>query len=163
MAWKIYALEGEWSFDLRDNSSVRDLLGVLAHNDAKVGVILRDVATADDLEHYVGRWGAARYRDFRIGYFALHGAPGRLVFRGSKVPIGEIAERLEGSCKGKIVCFSSCSVARDRKQLERFKKLTGARTVCGYRKDVDWTAAAAFDLLLLHGLVFYESFPKAER
>jgi hypothetical protein len=162
MTWKIYCLEGEWSFDLRDNSSVRDLLAVLTRNDG-VQTIHRDVATADDLVQYLKRWNDARYREFRIGYLALHGRPGRVVFRRAKVPIAEIAANAKGSADDKIVFFGSCSVAADRKQLKLFKELTGARAVCGYAKDADWTPSAAFDLMLLHALAWYESLPRAER
>lgn len=162
MAWNIYCLEGEWSFDLRDDSSVRDVLGVLARNDG-VKNIHRDVATADDLTQYLRRWSDARYRDYRIGYLALHGSPGRVVFRRAKVPIAHIAENAQGSCAGKIVFLSSCAVGADRRQLERFKRLTGARAVCAYTKDADWTPSAAFDLMLLHALAWFESLPRADR
>jgi hypothetical protein len=147
---------------LRDNSSVRDLLAVLSRNDG-VRVIHRDVATADDLVQYLKRWRETRYRGFRIGYLALHGYPGRVVFRRAKVPIAEIAAKAKGSADGKIVFFGSCSGAADRRRLETFKQLTGARAVCGYTKEADWTPSAAFDLMLLHSLAWYESLPRAER
>ena len=145
MAWKVYCLECEWSFDLRDNSSVRDLLGVLTRNDG-LRIIHRDVASADDLVWYLNRWSDARYRGFRIGYLAPYGYPGRVVFRRAKVLLEEIAEQAHGSCDGKIVYFGSCSVGADRKQVQRFKKLTGAHAVCGYANEADWTPSAAFDL-----------------
>jgi len=161
MAWKIYCLEGEW-FDTPNNSAVRDLLAVLTRND-RVQSIQRDVETPDDLIQYLNRWTHRRYRDFRIGYLAFHGHPGRLRFCRAQVPIGTIAEQARGSCKDKIVFFGSCSVAADRHELARFKKHSGASAVCGYTREADWTPSAAFDVLLLHALAYYKSVPKAER
>ena len=65
----------------------------------------------------------------------------------------ELAEKLYGKAKGRIVYFGSCSVMKDRKGVERFQKLSGAKLVCGYTKEVDWTESAAFDLLILESLV----------
>jgi hypothetical protein len=74
-----------------------------------------------------------------------------------------IAEQAQGSYKDKIVFFGSCCVVADRQELARFKKHSGASAVCGYTGEADWTPSAAFDLLLLHALAWYESLPKAER
>src|SRR6266851_4192502 len=116
MSWKILCLEGEWSTDLKNGSSVSDVLALLARNDG-VQFIHRDVRTAADVEHYLKRWADRRYQDFRIGYVALHGQSGSLGFRRTSVRISAIGEQVGRSCKGKIVFFGACSVAADGKEI----------------------------------------------
>lgn len=41
----------------------------------------------------------------------------------------------------------------DTRAVEEFQKRTGAKAVCGYTRDVDWTESAAFDILLLSSLL----------
>jgi hypothetical protein len=51
------------------------------------------------------------------------------------------------------VYFGSClTLKRDAQALQRFARLTGARAVVGYRREVDWLSSAAFEVLLLERL-----------
>ncbi len=52
--------------------------------------------------------------------------------------------------------FAACATLDvSEEDLRLFKKRTRARAVCGYTSFVDWTEAAAFDLLQLESLASY--------
>lgn len=60
---------------------------------------------------------------------------------------------MRGARQGKVVYFGSCLTMRsDPKRLQNFAKVTGARAVVGYRKEVSWLESAAFEVLLLDRL-----------
>jgi len=146
----IFCLEGEWSTDLRSRSSVRPLLEFLRCSD-RLKLIYRDLASRTEFVTYVRRWSTPRYRDYPLGYFALHGAPGALRFEGEPVPLEALGEQIRGCCEGKVIYFGSCSLLKAASRtLQDFRRATGAQALCGYTQDAYWMPSAVFDMLFFH-------------
>lgn len=153
---KIFCLENRWSTRPRDKSSVRPMLQLL-HEVSRIDFVHETVTVEPALEEAGKRWRQKQYDDYGIGYFAFHGLPGKLDLGRRKITLEVLAEYL-GPCRRKVIHLSGCSILDTRgaglkRQLEDFAKATGARAVCGYKKDVDWVPAAAFDMVLLQNLV----------
>lgn len=151
----IFCLEGEWHSDLTRRLSVRPVLELLE----QLGVaqwIHRDVATRAEFEYYLDKWTSDDYTDFPVLWLAMHGDAAAISLSGGdqgSLTMDELEEVLVGACAGKVVYFASCSTLKeDPKRLQQFAKKTGARAVIGYRKNVDWSDAAAFEVLLLQEL-----------
>ena len=113
----------------------------------------RDVGTKEELYHYLRLWCQAGYQRYTVLYFAFHGVRGGINVGRTTITLDELAEALSGKARDRIVYFGSCAVMKDVAAVERFQKLTRAKLVCGYSKNVDWTESSAFDLLLLDSLV----------
>lgn len=151
----IFCLEGEWDSDLTSRLSVRPVLELLE----QLGVaqwIHRDVATRSEFEYYIEKWTSEEYADFSVLWLAMHGDSAAISmsadFEGS-LTMDELEAMLAGACAGKVVYFASCSTLKeDPRRLQQFARKTGARAVIGYRKNVDWSDAAAFEMLLLQEL-----------
>ena len=151
----IFCLEGEWDSDLTRRLSVRPVLELLE----QLGVaqwIHRDVATRAEFEYYLDKWTSDDYTAFPVLWLAMHGDAAAISLSGGdqgSLTMDELEEVLVGACAGKVVYFASCSTLKeDPKRLQQFAKKTGARAVIGYRKNVDWSDAAAFEVLLLQEL-----------
>ncbi|HLT35387.1 MAG TPA: hypothetical protein VK034_03855 [Enhygromyxa sp.] len=64
--------------------------------------------------------------------------------------LDQLAELLNGKCKGKIIHFGSCSTLdKHGRTLNAFLRRTGALALLGYRGTTDWLDSAAFEILLL--------------
>lgn len=153
----VFCLEGEWTGDLRHPSSLEPILQLLSNRDRRFSYIHRFVITRDEFTVYLKKWALKKYRDYPILYLACHGTEGQLYFNWSRrdpgVSLDELEEFLAGKCRGRILCFGSCSsLDIDARRIEQFLDRTGAVAVCGYRYDVDWIKATAFELLLLASL-----------
>jgi hypothetical protein len=145
----VFCLEGDWDSDLRGRLSLRPVLELLERS-MHARTIYRDVGTTAELEHYVGRWALRKYRDFNIGWLAFHGSPGRVHVGRRSVSLDDLSAMIgNGGLQGKTILFGSCSTMEDATAVADFRRRTGARAVCGYRRDGDWVEAAAFELLLL--------------
>ena len=60
---------------------------------------------------------------------------------------------LEGSAEGKVVFFASCETLNTAgKTIQSFLKKTNAIAAIGYKQEVDWMIATAFELLVLDAL-----------
>lgn len=68
----IFCVEGQWHRDLRDRSSVLPTLDLLERR-GRIRFIHRDVATEEELNYFVGRWGLKQYCDYQVGFLAMHG------------------------------------------------------------------------------------------
>lgn len=149
----IFCVEGAWDEDLRKRMSVRPLLELLEH----LGVatyIHRDAATKEEMRYYLGRWALKRYANYGLLYIAAHGDEGSLDLGKDVVTLAELAEWLDGKARGRVIYFGSCSTVQvDDKELVTFAKQTGASAVVGFRQEVDWLEAAAFEVHLLERLV----------
>ena len=117
-----------------------------------------DAATRAEVNHLLDRWaghGTDRlrsYSQYNVLYLSFHGEQGRIWIPAEKATISltQLATRLAGGCKGKIVHFGSCHVLDvDRSRIAAFRRKTGARLVSGYSRDVNWVESAALDMLLL--------------
>ena len=147
----IFCLEGTWNKRIDDRVSVLPTLDMLERLN-KATYVHRDVGTEEELYHYLAKWCQAGYRRYSVLYFAFHGVRGGIKVGRGTVTLDDLAEKLSGKAKDRIVYFGSCSVMKDRTAVAEFQKMTGAKLVCGYTKDVDWVESAAFDLLLLESL-----------
>lgn len=75
----------------------------------------------------------------------------------------EIAMALEGKLANKIVHFGSCSTLRtSEKNISDFITTTNCQFISGYRKDVDFIASTAFELLYFDLLQKYKSMRKID-
>lgn len=145
----VFCLEGMWSPDLRDTSSVRPILELLRVR-CEIDYIYRDCATQGEFELYLKKWVQRTYDAFPILYLASHGVEFGIDLGQHTCDLDEIAGILGDRCENRIVMFACCAaVGTDKRHLIRFLKRTGALAVCGYRTDVDWLKSIAFELLLL--------------
>lgn len=152
----IFCLEGHW-WGVKGKTSVEPLLRLLetqAHYRAPYR--RNDVATREELDFYLMKWRGAAFNDFPILYLGFHGAPGELHVgegRDTSLTLEDLADRLDGACRGRIVHLGSCgTVDVHGRRLKKFCTRTGALAVCGFREDVDWLKSAAFEMLVLGGL-----------
>ena len=159
----IFCFEGEWSPNLKDESSMRTLLQFLKQND-QIDFIFRDIGTIEELKFYIRKWKQKAYKKYNIGYFAFHGRPGHLQIGRKELSLGELGDLLEGACKGKVLLFDSCAtLGVGKKQINKFISKTKARCVCGYKKDVYWFPSAALVILLLSTLNDFTRMDAVER
>lgn len=158
----IYCLEGDWSASLHDRTTVRPLLDLIELANPRTKTVHRGVGTVEELRYYAAKWSQRQYAKFALGWFVMHGEPGRLRLGRRFVTLEEFAEMLgRGACAGKIVYFGGCSVVDDEDAVAEFRRHTAARAVCGYTSDVDWMPAAAFELLLFDELLGRTQAPAA--
>ncbi len=151
---------------MRKRYSIRPVLQFL--NDLEgLKFIHRDIGTAGELEFYVKKWTQARYKKYQVGYFSFHGSPGELCFadnRRKSISLDELADWLAGKARDRIIHFGACSVMNiDDRDLRDFRKLTEAAAVTGYREDVQWREAPAFEVLMLGALCDYQRISAAEK
>ena len=150
---RVACFEADWAPRFDDRQSVLPILELLERQQW-IRYFHRRVANADQFLDDARRWATQKqYADFRLAYVAAHGSPGIIGFgRGLKL------ERLsELNLTGRAIFFSSCSTG-DSRGLTEFAEMrakTRARAVMGFREDVDWIEAAAFDLLLMSWLAEY--------
>ena len=154
--WKnVFCIEGQWSDDLKDKSSVEPMLGFICGTNKKFDYIYRDAATIEELKFYLKKSIAKRYSDYPILYLAFHGKQETLCLSNGSVLLSELSsdDLLGGKCSNRIIVLGSCSTMNiDKRKLKTFLKRTGALAVCGYRTDVSWVDSAAFELLMLYAM-----------
>lgn len=154
----VFCIEGQWERDMTSRGSVLPTLELLERIQS-IRYIHKDVATAQELMYYLDRWTLKQYDDYKVGFFALHGEPERLLLtehnhHDNSVELDEVGEALAGHCKNRRIFFGSCAVLKaPERALTDFLDRTGASLICGYTKVVDWVEAAAFETVLLDRLV----------
>lgn len=151
----VFCLEGNWDDDLRDRSSVLPTLEML---DARhlCSYIHRDVATTDELRHYLKEGGKRKYDHYSVIFLAFHGDRGKIHLGRESVTLEDLAGIMAGNCDGSIVYFGSCATTWvSKSRLEDFRREVGAAHVAGYRREVDWVTSAAFEFILLQALAEY--------
>ncbi|MBI1374907.1 MAG: hypothetical protein GC159_19490 [Phycisphaera sp.] len=151
----VFCLEGEWNESLKKTSSVKPILELLRQwAPYHVPSIHRNVATSDELRYYLDKWLLKTYADHPILYLAFHGDPGTIYIgeqhrEESHVTLDVMEDALAGRCGGRVIYFGACATLDVHgNRLNRFLKETGALAVCGYRQDVGWLRATAFELLV---------------
>jgi hypothetical protein len=148
----IFCLEGPWTSQLTERSSVQPLLELLGRRN-QIEYLYDRVHTKAELLHLIRKWPQKQYDGYGIGYLAFHGSPGTIHLARENVTLDELGVELKGKLRGKVVHFGSCEVFDlPRRELEAFRTVTGAKAITGYREPVDWMQSAAFDLL------FFDSF-----
>ena len=152
----IFCLEGHWE-GINDESTIEPILTLLRTLAGyKVPYRHYDVGTLEEFDFYLSKWRGASFSNYPILYLGFHGEPGVLYVgegRNNVLTLEDLAERLEGGCKGRVVHFGACdTVDVHGRRLKKFLTQTGARAVCGFRTDVHWLESAAFETLVLGGL-----------
>jgi len=152
----IFCLEGDWWGDMKRTPTVEHALTLLNRLPPYyTPYIHRDVATRAEFVHYLSKWRQGKHGDYPILYLAFDGGEGTVQFGDLRKPENEIrledlAQLLEGACRGRIVYFGSCDTLNQHgNRLRSFARRTDALAVCGFRRSVDWLTSMAFDLLFM--------------
>jgi hypothetical protein len=151
----IFCLETRWTSSVSNKNSVKPILELI---EKQTGCrhIYHNCATRNEMEFMLKKWKTKKVQDsFPILYFAFHGKKGTIKLNSDHkgISLEELAEILENCCERKILFFASCETlnippARSQEFLAR----TGALAAIGYKSEVDWMIATAFELLVLDKL-----------
>lgn len=150
----IFCVEGEWSLNPRDQTSVLPLLNFL-HDVDGVEYYHRDVVNAAALRMLLERWGQRKFDRLPILYVPSHGERkklllGHFVRKDCRVSLDEFESWLAKRCRGRMIFLGVCDLMKESPaRWRRFLSRTGALAVCGYTKNVKWIESAAFELLVL--------------
>jgi hypothetical protein len=147
----IYCLEGLWDYNLKDKSTVQPILELLEKSDI-CKHMYHSCATKDELEFFLKKWKQKIInKRFPILYLAFHGSRGNILITHNKsYSLTELGNILEGACDGKVIFFASCETLNtDERKIQSFLKKTNAIAVVGYKQEVEWMLATAFELLVL--------------
>jgi hypothetical protein len=151
----VYCVENMWSPSVKDKSSVKPILELME----KAGVcehLYHKCATQEELEFMLKKWKTKTVQSkFPILYFAYHGTDGALQLkeRNKVLTLDQLGVILADSCYGKVFFFASCETLNiDERHVQRFLNQTGAIAAIGYKVEVDWMLATAFELLVLNAL-----------
>ena len=155
----VFCLEtASWEPGIRDKSSVEHMLRLLETGGSKEVAYLRfDVATREEFQFYLKKWAGTSFHDSHpILYLAFHGKS-RAIWLGERrensLNLSELAELLDGSCRGRVIHFGTCGTLDIHgREINTFLRQTGALAVSGFKKDVDWLRSAAFEILVIDGL-----------
>ncbi len=150
----IFAIEGEWSNSLKSGLTIKSSIHFL-NEVYGIPYIFRKTNNQESLITYLRQ--CARYNSYGILMLSFHGSSkGLTIAKGQTISLDKLGEQCAGMFSDKIIHFSSCSIARSVGDLEKFKEITCARKVMGYRKDVDFLESTLFDIALLHNLHHYD-------
>lgn len=152
----IFCLETEWNqskHDLKSKSSALSLLEFL-ENANGTKYIFRQVATNNDFEYYMGHLLYDSYNAYNMVYLCFHGSDSKIHFaNGKPCDIMEFAKEHKGIFLHRNVHLGSCSTLNmEEEDIKEFKRLTGARMVTGYSKDVAFIDSFVFELELLNAI-----------
>jgi len=160
----VYCIEGKWWPNRIRQDSVKPTLDLLDQSVCyNTPHLHHRTDTKDYTEHLLREWLQARYAAFPILVLAFHGTPGKILVskgRGHSryLSLEEVAEILDGACKGSVIHFSSCeTIDVEKKRLEAFLRKTKAAAVSGFRYDIEWLHSAAFEILYLGALQNYSA------
>jgi hypothetical protein len=148
----IFCLETSWDRRLDDKTSVQPILDLL-HRTGHARFIHRDVGTVEELDHYLAKWRQVQYADYSVLYFAFHGDRGSIRVGRRQVTLEELGDQLRDKASNRVVVFGSCDTLKAKGEVEAFRRVTKAKVVCGYTRQVGWLQSAAFELVMLGALV----------
>ena len=152
----IYCLETDQWYGLKDKTSIEPALRMLERCQ-KVPFQHRDVATESEFVYFLMKFLQPGNNNYPVLYLGFHGYGPENgedasieLGDGTYVSLEKLEKWIDGRCIGGVIHFGSCGVmSAHGNRLNRFVKNTGAAAVCGYREDVDWLEAAAFEALML--------------
>lgn len=152
---KIFCLETEWIqsvHSLKSRSSALSLLDFLQNSDKRISFLFRNVATKDDFKFYISHLYYDSYKSYETVYLCFHGSESSIsLASGDNINILDFARENHGIFEGRNVHFGCCSTLNmDEEMVKEFKRLTKARMITGYRKDVDFIESFVFELWLLN-------------
>jgi hypothetical protein len=149
----ICSLEAEWTESLDRDFGVEPLLNfVRATVDRPGRFVHRQLSIADEAERHLRWWRHSSRRRFAILYFSGHGEPEKICLKGKRnaLELSWFETVLAGSCRGRFIHFGSCSTLdTSSARLQTFLERTGALGVSGFANEIDWTASALLDVILL--------------
>jgi len=150
----IYCLENMWSPSVKDKLTVQPILELLEKADI-CPHIYHKCATKEELIFMIKKWRLqAVQRKFPILYFAFHGSSESISLgNNEELTMSELGELLEDNCSGKVFFFASCeTMDMHGRKIQSLLEKTGAIAAIGYKVEVDWMTATAFELLVLNAL-----------
>lgn len=149
----LLTIEGMWEADLAHQETVRPLAELLRVTGQASTSPVRNAATFEELSTYLALWTESEH--LKVLYLACHGEPGAVSLDGTEpISLSDLATSLGGRAKGRYIHIASCStLAADENDLREFCRVSGVSGLSGYTTQVDWTAGAAFDFLLLGELL----------
>lgn len=150
----IYCLEGLWDRDLQNKSTVLPILELL-HKGGICNYSYHTCATKEELEFFLKKWKQkAIITKFPILYLAFHGKKGHIyITHNNTYSLNDLAGILENAAQGKVIYFASCETLNAAERtIQSFLKKTNAIAAIGYKQEVDWMIATAFELLVLDAL-----------
>lgn len=152
---KIFCLETEWVqsvHSLKSRSSALSLLDFLQNSDKRISFIFRNVATKEDFNFYINHLYYDSYSSYDTVYLCFHGSESSIsLANGDDINIMDFARENQCIFEGKNVHFGCCSTLNmDEEKAMEFKRLTKARMITGYRKEVDFIDSFVFELWLLN-------------
>jgi hypothetical protein len=154
---EVFCLEGDWSRNLKEQTSVQEVLTFLKKN-RDIDFIHRHCGTRENLVYYINRWRLKKYKDYSILYFAFHGKPHQILIGKDIVTLDELAEMLGPNCHNKIIHFGTCHTLNiDLRHIKRFLRKTNALCVCGFGKEIKFIEGCVFDILLIDMLQEYRN------
>lgn len=157
----ILCFEGEWLFNddkkkYRFSLNTEPVLRMLQEY-YKCETTYRHILSKEDLQHYINFFNSHKREWNKIGiiYIACHGWFHSLSLEGEdgSIDLKELADMAGDFFRDKIVHFSCCKTLANTQEVEQFKNITGARLVCGYKKNVDAMKSAIADVALLNELI----------
>ncbi|WP_417558243.1 DUF6642 family protein [Mesoflavibacter zeaxanthinifaciens] len=152
---KIFAIEGEWNDNLRKKETIKSSLTLLEEV-SNINHIYRKVNTVVGLVGYLKESKKMPYQEYDIIFLAFHGTRYDIeMSKNNYISIKDLADNCNGWFNEKHIHFSSCAVGLDPKRLEYFKEVTGAASVSGYKKTIDFFESSIFDMVLLQKLTEY--------
>ncbi len=150
----IYCLENFWYPSVKNNLTIKpilellDLAGICKH-------IYHKCATREEVEFMLNKWKIPSIqKQYPILYFAFHGRVERLYINNKvSITLTVLGNLLENECSGKVFFFASCGTMDIHgKKVQSLLQKTGAIAAIGYKTEVDWMKATAFELLVLNAL-----------
>lgn len=153
----IYCLEGNWNKNPKSHQSIKPILELL-RTVSGVKYIYHKCNTQEEFFYRLQQFTKGTYRNYAVLYLAFHGRTNRILVENQLITLKEIATALAGKLADKIVHFGSCSTLRtSEKNIQDFINTTKCQFISGYRKDVDFIASTAFELLYFDLLQKYKS------
>ena len=158
----IYCLEGNWNKNPKSHQSIKPILDLLRIVSG-VKYIYHKCHTKEEFFYRLQQFTTKTYKNYSVLYLAFHGRTNRIEVENQYITLKEIANALEGKLADKIVHFGSCSTLRtSERNISDFITTTKCQFISGYRKDVDFIASTAFELLYFDLLQKYKSVRKID-
>lgn len=150
----IICIETEWEHTTKGNRLSLHTKALLDFLEKSLGckIIYRRVATKNELQYYLKRFGMAEYNGYSVIYLSFHGDTHSIFLEGEKkgenmLTLTELAEMSNGVFENRFVHFSSCrTMLGSEKELEKFKNDTGALYISGYTTSVNGILSAINDI-----------------
>lgn len=145
----VFCLEGDWSRDLKEQTSVQAVLLFLKQN-RNINFIHRHCGTKENLAYYLKQVQLKKYKKYSIIYIAFHGKPNEIIIGKERITLDELAEMLGPNCHDKIIHLGTChTLNTDLRNIKRFLRKTNALSVCGFGKEIAFVESSVFDILLI--------------